>query len=149
MSIYDDVNTQLKDAMKSRDQARLAALRGIRAGIIVAMKETGADRLDDARCLEVLRGLAKQRRDSIDAYAKGGRQDLVDQESAELAVIETFLPSLAGEDQTRAWVAEAIAATGATSERELGRVMGALMKAHKGDLDAGLANRLVRELLAG
>ncbi|MEO0600502.1 MAG: GatB/YqeY domain-containing protein, partial [Myxococcota bacterium] len=87
--------------------------------------------------------------ESITAYEEGGRDDLVAQEKAELAVIETFLPSLADEATTRAWVEEAIAKTGASAPGDMGKVMGALMGAHKGELDGGLANRIVRELLAG
>ena len=148
MSLYDDVSAQIKDAMRSQDKDRLVALRSIRAGFIEAQKLNGAATVSDADCLDVLRRLAKQRVDSIESYGSAGRGDLAEVERRELAVIDGFLPKLADEATTRAWVAEAIAATGATGSGELGRVMGALMKAHKAEMDGKLANRIARELLS-
>ena len=147
MSIYDRVNEGMKDAMRAKDKERLAALRGIRGAFILALKEDNSDTVPDDRAIALLRSLAKQRKDSIDAYTEGGRSDLADAETAELAVIEEFLPKLADEATTRAWVSQAIAATGATGPRELGKVMGALMKAHKAEMEAGLARTLITELL--
>ena len=147
MSIFDDVSSQIKDAMRARDKVRLVALRGIRAGLIEAQKKNNADTVDDATCEPVLRRLAKQRKESLDAYTSAGRQELADQERAELVVIDSFLPSLADEETTRQWVTEAIGAAGATGPGDTGKVMGKLMAAHRGELDGGLANRLVRELL--
>lgn len=148
MPISDDVMTQLKAAMKARDKARVAGLRSIRAALLNEAKATGTD-VSDAKAIEVLRRLAKQRKESIEAYDAGGRAELAAEERSELEVIEGFLPSLADEATTRAWVAEAIASSGAAGPRDMGRVMGALMKAHKGEIDGGLANRIARELLVG
>lgn len=148
MGIFESVVDSLKDAMKARDRARTLALRNIRAAFLQASKEDGSDTLADERCVALLRTLAKQRRESIEAYAAGGRAELADAERAELAVIEAMLPQLADEDTTRAWVADAIASTGASSRGDLGRVMGAVMKAHRGAIDGKLANRLAAELLA-
>ncbi len=147
MGIYDDVNAQLKTAMRARDKVRVAGLRGIRAALLEEQKKTGAETVADDACLTILRRLAKQRRESIDAYRAGGRDDLLAAEESELAVIEAFLPQLADEATTRAWVQEAIEATGAASMRDMGKVMGHLMKHHKGALDGKLANTLVRELI--
>ena len=149
MPIIDDVSTQLKEAMRAKDKARLLALRGIRAALIEALKADGAETLSDEKVLPIVRRLAKQRRESIDLYQQGGRQDLVEKEKAELAVIDTFLPSLADEGTTRAWVEEAIAASGATSPREMGKVMGHIMKNHKGDVDGKLAKNLALQILQG
>jgi uncharacterized protein YqeY len=148
MAIIDDVSTQLKDAMRAKDKPRLQALRGIRAAFIEAMKADGSETVPDEAALATLRRLAKQRRESIDAYREGGRDDLVETEEAELAVIEAFLPQLADEATTRQWVQEAIDRTGAAGPGDMGKVMGALMGAHKSDIDGKLANRIVRELLA-
>ena len=148
MSILDDVSAQMKAAMKAREAAKLKALRGIRAGFITAMKEDGSDRLSDEACLVVLRRLSKQRKDSIESYTSAGRADLAAEEQAELDVIDTFLPSLADEAQTRTWVQEAIETTGAFSPREMGRVMGAVMKAHKGEVDGNLTRKIASELLS-
>ncbi|MBX2799885.1 MAG: GatB/YqeY domain-containing protein [Myxococcales bacterium] len=147
MSIVEKVSADLKDAMRAKDKPRLAALRSMRAAFIEALKEDGAETLADDRALTILRRLAKQRTESIEAYTSGGRDDLVAAEQAELTVIESFLPSLADEATTRGWVEEAIASTGAAAPSDMGKVMGALMAAHRGEIDGKLANRLVRELL--
>lgn len=149
MAIIDDVTTQMKAAMRAKEADKLRALRGIRAAFIEEMKKDGRDSLSDDAAQTTLRRLAKQRRDSLETYTAAGRQDLADVEAAELAVIETFLPQLADEAQTRAWVAEAVAAAGATSMRDMGKVMGALMKARRGQVDGGLARKLVQEALQG
>ena len=149
MSIYDDVTEQMKAAMKAKDKPRLSALRGIRTVLINARKEDNSETVADDRAIALLRSLSKQRKDSIKAYADAGRDDLVEQESGELAVIEEFLPKLADADQTRVWVQEAIAASGASGPREMGKAMGALMRAHKGDVDGSLARSILQEELAG
>lgn len=148
MPLVDQINDHLKAAMKAQDKGRLTALRSIRAAFINGMKETGADSLSDETAVELLRRLAKQRQDSITEYQKARRQDLVDQEQAELTVIEEYLPKLADEETTRAWVADAVARSGAKGPADMGKVMGLLMAGHKGELDGKLANRLVREALA-
>jgi len=147
MGIFDDVSAQLKHAMKAKDEARLAALRGIRAAFLTESKRDNSTTLADDVCVTLLRKLEKQRQESIDAFTGAGRADRADVERAELAVIQTFLPELADEATTRRWVEEAIAASGAASAKELGKVMGALMKAHKGEIDGNLARRLAGELL--
>ncbi len=149
MGLVETVAAQMKDAMKAKDAPRLGALRNIRAAFLTEMKKDGSETLADATSIGVLRKLAKQRQESIDAFSQAGRADRADEERAELAVIETFLPRLADAATTRAWVQEAIAASGAGSKKELGKVMGALMKAHKGDVDGDLARQIASELLAG
>jgi uncharacterized protein YqeY len=149
MGLVEQVSEQMKQAQKAKDAARLQALRNVRAAFLNEMKKDGSETLDDAVAIAVLRKLAKQREESIEAFANAGRADKAEAERAERAVIESFLPSLADEATTRAWVREAIAASGAGSARDLGKVMGALMKAHKADVDAALARRLAAELLGG
>jgi uncharacterized protein YqeY len=148
MGLFDDISSQMKDAMRAKDKPRLSALRGIRAAFLAATKQDNAKSLADETCIELLRRLEKQRRESIAAFEAGGREELAAAERAELSVIQEFLPSLADEPTTRRWVEEAIAATEASSPRDMGRVMGAVMKAHKGELDGALANQLVKDLLA-
>lgn len=147
MGRVETVTAQLKDAMKAKDAARLGALRNIRAAFLVEMKKDGSETLDEATSIAVLRRLAKQRQESIEAFTQAHRPERVAEEQAELRVIEEFLPRLADEATTRAWLQEAIAATGALGAKELGKVMGALMKAHKGDVDGDLARKLAAELL--
>ncbi|MFH1465546.1 MAG: GatB/YqeY domain-containing protein [Pseudomonadota bacterium] len=148
MPITDAVQQQLLQAMKARDAARTSALRMIKAALLEESKKgTGVVSDDDA--VAVLRRLAKQREEAAEAYAQAGRADKADDERAEIAVIDAFLPQLADEATTLAWVQAAIAQTGASSPRELGRVMGALMKAHRGELEPGLARTLLERELAG
>lgn len=147
MPLVDDVTAQMKAAMKAKDKPRVQALRNIRAAFIAGMKEDGSDTLSDDQAQAIVRRLAKQLADSIESYQAGGRDDLVASESAELAVVEAFLPKLADEATTRQWVHEAIEATGASSKADMGKVMGHLMKGHKAELDGKLANRIASELL--
>ena len=149
MPIYDDVNQQLKEAMKAQDKVRLAGLRGIRAGLIEEMKKNAATTVSDDAALAVLRRLQKQRNDSIEAYEKGGRSDLVAEERGELAVIEGFLPKLADDATTTEWVREAIAAIGATGTGQVGQVVGQVMKAHKGMVDGKRVKEIAERVLGG
>ena len=150
MAIVEEVTAEIKAAMRGKQKERLAALRMVRAAFIEALKtERDSDALSDEEAVGIIKRLAKQRRDSIVAYEAGGRQDLVDAEAAELAILEEFLPSLADEATTRQWVAEAVSQAGASGMGDMGKVMGALMAAHKAELDGKLASRLVREALAG
>jgi uncharacterized protein YqeY len=149
MPIFDDVSAGLKQAMKARDEVRTATLRMIRAAFLVETKKDGSTTLADDACLAVLRRIEKQRLESIEAFESAGRADRAAAERAELAVVQSLLPRLADEASTRAWVQAAIAATGATSARELGKVMGAVMKDHKGEVDGNLARKLAAELLGG
>lgn len=148
MSILEEIPVQLKAAMRAKDVARTSALRNIKAAFLSELKSGNAPAtLDDAAAVVVLRRLAKQRAESIEAYEAGGREELAAAERAELAVIEEFLPKQASEEQTRTWVEEAIAATGATSMRDMGKVMGILMKRHGDAIDGKVANAIVRSLL--
>lgn len=149
MGRVETVTEQMRAAMKAKDGPRLGALRNIRAAFLVEMKKDGAETLEEDTAIAVLRRLAKQRQESIDAFEKAGRAERVAEEKAELGVIEEFLPRLADEATTRAWVEQALAETGASTPKELGRVMGAVMKAHKGEVDGDLARRLASQLLGG
>jgi uncharacterized protein YqeY len=147
MAILDQVSEQMREALRAREVDRLAALRNIRAAFVNEMKRDGSETLADEVCVKVLRRLEKQRKESIEAFERGGREERAAAERAELTVIQTFLPSLADPETTRAWVKEVIASTGASTPGDIGRVMGALMKAHEGEIDGGLAKRIASELL--
>lgn len=147
MGIFDEITTQMKDALRAKQTARLTTLRSIRASFLNEMKKDNATTLTDETCIDLLRRLEKQRKESIDAFEGAGRTEQAAAETEELAVIRQFLPSLADEDTTRSWVSEAIAATGATEAKDVGRVMGAVMKAHRGEVDGTLARTLASELL--
>jgi uncharacterized protein YqeY len=147
MAIVDQVSRELREALRAREAHRLAALRSMRAAFVNEMKRDGSETLADEVCLSLLRRLEKQRKESIEAFEQAGREERAAAERAELQVIQGFLPSLADPETTRAWVKEVIASTGASGKGEIGRVMGALMKAHKGAVDGALAKRIASELL--
>jgi uncharacterized protein YqeY len=148
MAIFDDVSNQMKEAMRAKETVRLAALRSIRAAFLNEIKKDNSTELSDEKCIPLLRRIEKQRKESIEAFDAGGRPEQAASERVELAVIESFLPSLADEETTLAWVREAIASSGASAPGDTGRVMGALMKAHKGEIDGKLAKDLAAKLLA-
>src|SRR6266581_9553152 len=126
MLLRDKINADIAIAMKSKEPARLSALRMLKAAIMNKGIEKSHD-LDDAEVLQVVSTLVKQRRDSIDQFSKAGRTDLVDKETAEIAVLEQYLPPAATAADIDAAVAEAIAETGAVSVKDMGKVMKAVM----------------------
>lgn len=147
MGLVDDVTARMKAAMKAKDADTLRVLRNMRAAFLTAEKETGAGALDDAAAVACLKRLVKQRNQSIEMYEKGGRTDLAESEKFELALIETYLPSTADEATTRAWVAAAIDAVGASKPADVGKVMGGVMKAHRAEVDGALVKKIAAELL--
>lgn len=147
MSIVEEVTAQMKAAMKAKDQSRLSTLRSMRAAFLNEMKRDGSDVVSDEVAEGLMRKLEKQRKESIEAFDKGGRPEMAENERAELAVIQEFLPQLADEAETRGWVEAAIASTGASEKKDMGKVMSALMKDHKAEVDGNIARKLVQELL--
>lgn len=147
MGIFDEITVQMKDALRAQETARLTTLRSIRASFLNEMKKDNAASLTDETCVDLLRRLEKQRKESIEAFEAAGRTEQAAAETAELVVIRQFLPSLADEETTRRWVKEVIAATGASGAKDVGRVMGAVMKAHRGEVDGTLARQVAAELL--
>ena len=126
MSLKEQIVADVTVAMKAKDAARTSTLRMLKAAIVNRQIEKGGE-LDDEELMKLLRSQVKQRRDSVEQYEKGGRQDLVDKELAEIAVIEGYLPQAASQEEIDQAVAAAIAETGATSMKEMGAVMKAVM----------------------
>ena len=126
MNLKEQIIADMTVAMKAKDGARTSTLRMLKAAIVNRQIEKGGE-LDGEELLKLLRTQLKQRRDSVEQYEKGGRQDLVDKESAEIAVIEGYLPQAASQEEIDKAVAAAIAETGATSAKEMGAVMKAVM----------------------
>jgi uncharacterized protein len=124
--LRDQVNADISSAMKAKDAARLSALRMLKAAIMNKGVEKGRD-LDDAEVLLVVSTLVKQRRDSIEQFSNAGRVDLVDKETAEITVLEHYLPPAASAEEIDAAVIAAIAETGASSPKDMGKVMKAVM----------------------
>lgn len=147
----DKLNAALKDAMRAKDMARLSTLRLILAALKdrdIAARTDGPDGgVGDAEAMAVLQKMVKQRRDSIDAFEKGGRTDLADKERAEIAVIEDFLPRQMSADELSVAVAAAIADSGASSIKDMGAVMALLRSRHAGVMDFGKAGPLVKAAL--
>jgi uncharacterized protein YqeY len=141
----------VKEAMKARDQRTTSTLRMVQAKLkdkdIEARGLGNPDGIDDQAVLSVLQGMVKQRRESIELYKQGNRQDLVEQESAEIAVIERFLPQQMDEAATRAAIGTVIAAIGAAGIKDMGRTMAALKERHAGEMDFQKASALVKEAL--
>ena len=149
MSIVADVNAAITDAMRRQDPARLSALRMLKAAFVNRSVEKGHD-LDDAEAQQVVSSLVKQRKDSIEQFTKGGRQDLAVKEAAEITVLEAYLPPAADPAAVERAVAEAVAETGATSAKDMGRVMKAVMAKLAGqNVDGKTVNELVRKKIGG
>jgi uncharacterized protein YqeY len=147
MLLRDKVNGDIATAMKAKDAARLSALRMMKAAITNKGVEKGHD-LDDAEVLQVVTSLVKQRRDSIEQFSKAGRTDLVNKETAEIAVLEEYLPPAASADEIDAAVAAAIAETAAASPKDIGKVMKAVMPKLAGKhADGKTVNESVRRKL--
>lgn len=151
--IRERIVADLTAAMKAKDTQRLGVVRMLKSRIMEAEVDQRARKgsdyvLEDQECLAVIAVYAKQRRDSIDAYRKGGKEDLATKEEAELAIIQEYLPAPMSEDEVRRIVAAAIAETGAASAKDMGAVMKIVMPRLKGGADGAVVNRIVRELLA-
>ncbi len=146
MALEETLRSELNAALRGGDNVRRDTLRLLLSSVHNAQIEAGHV-LDDDEVLRVLQKEAKERRESIEEFRKGNRQDLVDQEQQQLAIIETFLPAGMSEEEALAIVRSVIEETGASSARDLGKVMGPLMQRLGGRFDGRRANELVRELL--
>ncbi len=149
--IRDDIKAATITAMKAGEKARTATLRQISAKIKdrdIEERTSGKDNDDDALVTSVLQKMAKQRRESIEMYQTGGRDELAAKEKAELAVIDEFLPQMMSEDETKAAIDTIKVETGASSMKDMGQVMGELKKRHGAVLDGKLASGLVKAALS-
>ena len=150
MTLEERLDTDLKAAMRSNDTTRKLAIRAVKTAITEAkVSGTEVHTLTDADVLAIIAKQVKQRRDSIMEFAKGGRQDLIAQEEAEIAVLEVYLPAQLGEAEIRERAKAVIAELGVTDIKGLGPVMKRLTPELRGIADGQIINRVVRELLAG
>jgi len=148
MSLKEKLQSDLQDAMRQRDETRKRVLRLALAAITNAEVAQGAD-LDDGGVLAVLAKEVKQRREAIEDYRRGNRQDLVTQEEAEIALLETYLPRQLSRQEVAARAQEVIQQLDAAGVGQMGQVMKALMQELRGQADGKLVNEVVRELLSG
>ncbi|MFT5640047.1 MAG: hypothetical protein ACI9A7_000142 [Cyclobacteriaceae bacterium] len=148
MSLKTDIEAQIKQAMLKKEKTRLTALRAIKALILLAETEKGAkEELTKELELKLLTKAAKQRKDSFQIYKEQNREDLAEVESAELIVIEEFLPKQLTDDEVMAEVKEIIEETGASGPQDMGKVMGMATKKLSGKADGKLISQLARQLL--
>ena len=148
MSLFDQVSNDIKEAMKARNKVRLETLRNIKKVFLEAKTAPGAnDTLDNSAALKLLQKLAKQGKESAATYVQQVRQDLADDELAQVAVIETFLPKPLSAEDIEHIVRSIIAETGATSIKEMGKVMGVASKRLAGKADGGAISAVVKQLL--
>ena len=149
MELFEKVSKDIVAAMKAKDKVTWEALRNIKQGFIEAKTAPGAnDTLDDAAALKILQKLAKQGHDSADLYSQQNRPDLAEAEMAQVKVIESYLPKAMSAEEIEAAVKEIIAQTGATSIKEMGKVMGVASKQLAGKADGKAISDVVKKLLA-
>ena len=147
MSISDEVKTAITDAMRKKDAPRLSALRMLKAALMNGEAAKGRALKDDEE-QQVVSSVVKQRRDSIEQFTKGGRQDLADKEAAEIVVLEAYLPPAMDPAELERLVSEAIAESGVTSIKDMGRAMKAAMAKLAGrNADGKAVNEIVRRKL--
>ena len=146
MGLREKIDADTKEALKSGAKDKVSTLRMLNA----ALKNKQIDKrrpLNEEEVIETVRSLIKQRKDSIEMFAKGGRQDLVDKETAEVAVLETYLPQQLAREELEAMVRDAISQTGAQGARDMGKVMKALIPMVGGRADGKLVSELVKNAL--
>ena len=148
--LQKEIMDGVKSAMKSKDRDRLAVLRGIKTAItneLVATSRTPQDTLTDEEVIKVITRLAKQRKDSIQQFTKGGRPELAEKEAFELTVLEEFLPEMMSKEDIQAVVTSKQSALGITDPSKRGMLIGAVMKELKGKADGSLVKQVVEDLL--
>jgi len=148
MSLRDQINQDMKAAMRSKDEARLSAIRMLWAAI---QRREVDERitLDDTQVLSVVEKTVRQSRDAVEQFLKGNRPDLADKENRDIAFWEVYLPAQASDDEVAKLVREAISATGAASIKDMGKVVGVLKPKLQGRADMGKVSALVKAQLAG
>ncbi|MEL6778308.1 MAG: GatB/YqeY domain-containing protein [Cyanobacteria bacterium J06597_16] len=152
MSLKDRISDEIKTAMKAKDKLRLETVRGIKKVILEResdIRAKGRESLNEEEELAVVMQLAKQRRDSIKQFTEAGRDDLADKESKELAILEEYLPAQLSDAEVEAAVDEIIAQVGASGPRDMGKVMGPVMKKLQGKADGGKVQAIVKTKLLG
>lgn len=147
MPLVDEIQKDMYKAMKEKEKESINALRNIIGKLKYRYIDKG-DKLTEQEEIKVIQSLAKQRRESIEMYKQGGRNDLVETETKELSIIEEYLPQAMSEEGVRRLVRETVKETGAESMSDLGKVMPLVMKKGAGKVDGKIAQEILRELLA-
>jgi hypothetical protein len=150
--LRDDINNALKEAMKAKNERAVSTLRMVNSSLKNAdidARGTGKPPLGDAEVLGLLQKMIKQRQESVELYQKGGRDDLVKQEQEEIAIITAYLPKQMSEDEMKAAIEAAVAETGASAMKDMGKVIAVLRGKYAGQMDFGKASGLVKARLNG
>ena len=148
MMLRQRLSDDMKTALKAGEKERLGVIRLMISAMKAAdMEPTAKGPIDDAGIIAVLTKMVKQRRDSVEQFTNGNRPELAAKETAEIAVIEAYLPKMMGEAEAKAAIASVLQETGVTSPKDMGKVMGALKAKYAGQMDFGKASGLVKELL--
>ncbi|HEY2758525.1 MAG TPA: GatB/YqeY domain-containing protein [Pseudolabrys sp.] len=150
--LRDDINSALKEAMKAKNERAVSTLRMVNSTLKnadIEARGTGKPALGDAEVLGVLQKMIKQRQESVELYQKGGRDDLVKQEQEEIAIITAYLPKQMSEDEMKAAIEAAVAETGASAMKDMGKVIAVLRGKYAGQMDFGKASGLVKARLNG
>ena len=150
MSLHQQIKEEIKEAMKARDSLRLGVVRGLVANFtneLVALKRMPTEELSDGEVLSVIRRAVKQRKDSIEQFTEGGRQDLAESEKAELLILEKYLPAQMSKEDVIVVAKAKIAEMGLTDKSKMGMLMSAVMKELKGKADGAVVKEVVDELL--
>lgn len=147
MSLEIRINNDIKQAMLARDARRLEALRAVKAAILLEKTKGGNSELTEADEIRMLQKLVKQRKESASIYSENGRPEKAEEENFQAEVIETYLPQMMGEDEIKDVVAQIIAQTGASSVKDMGRVMGMAVKQIAGRADNALVSSVVKSML--
>ncbi len=150
MSLKDKITEDIKAAMKAKEKVRLETVRSIKKVILeeeVNARAAGKESLTETQEMDILARLAKQRRDSIEQYTQVGRQELADQEAAELAIIEEYLPKQLSDDEIAQVIDEIIVQVGASSAKDMGKVMGPVMQQLRGKADGKKVQEIVKTKL--
>jgi len=145
--LVEQINKDLIDAMKAKDEAKLRAIRAIKSAFLLAGTETGTKDINDEIAMKAMQKMAKQRKDSIDIFLKENRQDLAQKEQEELAIIQSYLPKELSKEEIIATLKPIVEQSGATSMKEIGKVMPLAMKEMAGKADGKAINEALRELL--
>ena len=149
MNLFDTISEEIKKAMLAKDKVRLEALRGIKKEFLEAKTAKGAnDELSDETAIAILQKMVKQRKDSADIYTAQGRPDLAEDEIAQIKVIQDFLPSQLTAEELEAAVKKIVAEVGATSMKDMGKVMGVAIKELAGKAEGRAISEMVKKLLA-
>ncbi|NEW66421.1 GatB/YqeY domain-containing protein [Carnobacteriaceae bacterium zg-84] len=146
MTLMEQLNTDMKEAMKAKDKERLSVIRMLKASVQKEQIEVGRDLTDD-EALTILSRELKQRKDSIREFEKAGRTDLAEKTQFEVGVVEQYMPEQLSEDEVKEVLKAIIQEVGATSASDFGKVMGKAMATLKGQADGNIVNKLVKELL--